>query len=103
MLGVCIFSLSFFLMIVTSMILMILSCSPFCYIIYLGGNEYGQCGEEPSKDETGRPVRRDIVIPKRCAQQLTVRQVTYAANLSSFTSIFSSLFFLSKPSVLGFV
>jgi alpha-tubulin suppressor-like RCC1 family protein len=40
-----------------------------------GGNEYGQCGEEPSKDETGRPVRRDIVIPKRCAQQLTVRQV----------------------------
>jgi len=85
------------------MILMILSCSPFCYIIYLGGNEYGQCGEEPSKDETGRPVRRDIVIPKRCAQQLTVRQVTYAANLSSFTSIFSSLFFLSKPSVLGFV
>ncbi|XP_010420281.1 PREDICTED: ultraviolet-B receptor UVR8-like [Camelina sativa] len=40
-----------------------------------GGNEYGQCGEEPSKDESGRPVRRDIVIPKRCAPQLTVRQV----------------------------
>lgn len=43
----------------------------------LGGNEYGQCGEEPSKDETGRSVRRDIVIPKRCAPKLTVRQVIY--------------------------
>nr|AAO42843.1 At3g02510 [Arabidopsis thaliana] len=40
-----------------------------------GGNEYGQCGEEPLKDEMGRPVRRDIVIPKRCAPKLTVRQV----------------------------
>lgn len=51
--------------------------TPFfvCYGTYLGGNEYGQCGEEPSKDETGRPVRRDIVIPKRCAPKLTVRQV----------------------------
>ncbi|KAE8695254.1 hypothetical protein F3Y22_tig00110729pilonHSYRG00172 [Hibiscus syriacus] len=27
-----------------------------------GGNEYGQCGEEPKrKDDTGRPLRRDIV------------------------------------------
>ncbi|CAA7018159.1 unnamed protein product [Microthlaspi erraticum] len=40
-----------------------------------GGNEYGQCGEEPSKDDTGKPLRRDIVIPKRCAPKLTVRQV----------------------------
>lgn len=42
---------------------------------YVGGNEYGQCGEEPLKDEMGRPFRRDIVIPKRCAPKLTVRQV----------------------------
>lgn len=41
-----------------------------------GGNEYGQCGEEPEKkDDTGRPLRRDIVIPQRCAPKLSVRQV----------------------------
>ncbi|KAG6741965.1 hypothetical protein POTOM_055246 [Populus tomentosa] len=41
-----------------------------------GGNEYGQCGEEPErKDDTGRPLRRDIVIPQRCASKLVVRQV----------------------------
>lgn len=41
-----------------------------------GGNEYGQCGEEPErKDDTGRPIKRDIVIPKRCAAKLSVRQV----------------------------
>ncbi|XP_023915752.1 ultraviolet-B receptor UVR8 [Quercus suber] len=41
-----------------------------------GGNEYGQCGEEPErKDDTGRPLRRDIVIPKICAPKLVVRQV----------------------------
>ncbi|KAL9226551.1 hypothetical protein vseg_002351 [Gypsophila vaccaria] len=41
-----------------------------------GGNEYGQCGEEPEKkDDTGRPLRRDIVIPQRCAPKLTVKQV----------------------------
>ncbi|CAA0839604.1 Regulator of chromosome condensation (RCC1) family protein [Striga hermonthica] len=41
-----------------------------------GGNEYGQCGEEPErKDDTGRPVRRDIVIPQRCVPKLSVRQV----------------------------
>ncbi|XP_011011191.1 PREDICTED: ultraviolet-B receptor UVR8-like isoform X3 [Populus euphratica] len=41
-----------------------------------GGNEYGQCGEEPErKNETGRPLRRDIVIPQRCASKLAVRQV----------------------------
>ncbi|KAL2335285.1 hypothetical protein Fmac_016498 [Flemingia macrophylla] len=39
-----------------------------------GGNEYGQCGEEP-KDDTGRLLRRDIVIPQRCAPKLVVRQV----------------------------
>lgn len=49
-----------------------------CSFLYLGGNEYGQCGEEPSKDESGRPVRRDIVIPKRCAPKLTVRQVLFS-------------------------
>ncbi|KDO58961.1 hypothetical protein CISIN_1g0386102mg, partial [Citrus sinensis] len=41
-----------------------------------GGNEYGQCGEEPErKDDTGRILRRDIVIPQRCAPKLIVRQV----------------------------
>ncbi|KAL8044827.1 hypothetical protein ABFX02_08G071600 [Erythranthe guttata] len=41
-----------------------------------GGNEYGQCGEEPErKDDSGRPVRRDIAIPQRCVPKLTVRQV----------------------------
>ncbi|KAI3451752.1 hypothetical protein Pfo_008417 [Paulownia fortunei] len=41
-----------------------------------GGNEYGQCGEEPErKDDTGRPVRRDIVIPQRCVPKLSVHQV----------------------------
>ncbi|KAJ7971203.1 Regulator of chromosome condensation (RCC1) family protein [Quillaja saponaria] len=40
------------------------------------GNEYGQCGEEPEgKDNTVRPLRRDIVIPQRCAPKLVVRQV----------------------------
>ncbi|KAG8384068.1 hypothetical protein BUALT_Bualt04G0079600 [Buddleja alternifolia] len=39
-----------------------------------GGNEYGQCGEEPERKE-GRPVRRDIVIPQRCVPKLSVRQV----------------------------
>ncbi|KAL5719895.1 hypothetical protein ACHQM5_012622 [Ranunculus cassubicifolius] len=42
-----------------------------------GGNEYGQCGEEPErKDDTTRTViRRDIVIPQRCAPKLSVRQL----------------------------
>ncbi|KAJ8428253.1 hypothetical protein Cgig2_011933 [Carnegiea gigantea] len=43
-----------------------------------GGNEYGQCGVEPErKDDTGGPLRRDIVIPQRCAPKLSVRQVAY--------------------------
>lgn len=44
-----------------------------------GGNEYGQCGEEPEeperKEDTGKPVRRDIIIPQRCVPRLFVRQV----------------------------
>lgn len=49
-----------------------------------GGNEYGQCGEEPERqDDTGRLVRRDIVIPQRCVPKLSVRQVTQL-NLSRF-------------------
>ncbi|XP_078433388.1 ultraviolet-B receptor UVR8-like [Wolffia australiana] len=41
-----------------------------------GGNEYGQCGEEPMwKDENTRSFRRDIPIPQRCAPRLAVRQV----------------------------
>lgn len=48
-------------------------------MILAGGNEYGQCGEEPErKDDTGTPVKRDIVIPKRCASKLSVRQVTFS-------------------------
>lgn len=39
-----------------------------------GGNEYGQCGEEPERKDD-RPVRRDIVIPQRCVPKLSVRQV----------------------------
>lgn len=47
-------------------------------MIESGGNEYGQCGEEPErKDDTGRPLRRDIVIPQRCAPKLVVRQVFF--------------------------
>ncbi|KAI8534379.1 hypothetical protein RHMOL_Rhmol10G0085200 [Rhododendron molle] len=43
---------------------------------WAGGNEYGQCGEEPErKDDTGRPLKRDIIIPQRCASKLSVRQV----------------------------
>lgn len=44
-----------------------------------GGNEYGQCGEEPErKDDTGRILRRDIVIPQRCAPKLIVCQVIFS-------------------------
>jgi hypothetical protein len=42
-----------------------------------GGNEYGQCGEEPERKEDGtRALRRDIPIPQRCAPKLKVRQVS---------------------------
>lgn len=41
-----------------------------------GGNEYGQCGEEPERKEDGsKALRRDIAIPQRCAPKLSVRQV----------------------------
>lgn len=52
-----------------------------------GGNEYGQCGEEPErKDDTGRPLRRDIVTPKICAPKLVVRQVIFIhANVWNYT------------------
>eukprot|EP00252_Welwitschia_mirabilis_P008229 TRINITY_DN1997_c0_g1_i1.p1 TRINITY_DN1997_c0_g1~~TRINITY_DN1997_c0_g1_i1.p1 ORF type:complete len:395 (-),score=50.19 TRINITY_DN1997_c0_g1_i1:384-1568(-) len=41
-----------------------------------GGNEYGQCGEEPERKEDGsRVLRRDIPIPQRCVPHLRVRQV----------------------------
>lgn len=41
-----------------------------------GGNEYGQCGEEPERKEDGtRALRRDIPIPQRCAPKLSIRQV----------------------------
>nr|CAB3483027.1 unnamed protein product [Digitaria exilis] len=45
-----------------------------------GGNEYGQCGEEPERKEDGtRALRRDIPTPQRCAPKLKVRQVDIAA------------------------
>ncbi|CAN6465749.1 unnamed protein product [Victoria cruziana] len=41
-----------------------------------GGNEYGQCGEEPIlKDDNTRALRKKVVIPQRCAPKLSVRQV----------------------------
>ncbi|ERM96814.1 hypothetical protein AMTRI_Chr04g184050 [Amborella trichopoda] len=41
-----------------------------------GGNEYGQCGEEPErKDDNSKALRRDITIPQRCAPKLSVCQV----------------------------
>lgn len=41
-----------------------------------GGNEYGQCGEEPERKEDGsKALRRDITAPQRCAPKLSVRQV----------------------------
>ncbi|KAJ3677410.1 hypothetical protein LUZ60_003134 [Juncus effusus] len=41
-----------------------------------GGNEYGQCGEEPERKEDGtKALRRDIAIPQRCAPKLSVKQV----------------------------
>lgn len=40
-----------------------------------GGNEYGQCAEEPEQKEDSKVLRRDIVIPQRCAPHLCVRQV----------------------------
>lgn len=50
-----------------------------------GGNEYGQCGEEPErKDDHGKPLRRDVVIPHRCAPKLAVRQVNYLWQWISF-------------------
>lgn len=54
----------------------------------VGGNEYGQCGEEPErKDDTGKPLRRDIVIPQRCAPKLVVRQVyTFYAIIHVFSN-----------------
>ncbi|TVU05773.1 hypothetical protein EJB05_48956 [Eragrostis curvula] len=42
-----------------------------------GGNEYGQCGEEPERKEDGtKALRRDIPFPQRCAPKLKVRQVS---------------------------
>ncbi|MCO5564578.1 hypothetical protein L7F22_018242 [Adiantum nelumboides] len=40
-----------------------------------GGNEYGQCAEEPEQKDDTKVLRRDIVIPQRCAPHMRVRQV----------------------------
>ncbi|KAJ7565805.1 hypothetical protein O6H91_02G076100 [Diphasiastrum complanatum] len=42
---------------------------------YAGGNEYGQCAEEPEKKGEGKILHRDITIPRRCCHHLHVRQV----------------------------
>ncbi|KMZ73994.1 Regulator of chromosome condensation (RCC1) family protein [Zostera marina] len=39
-----------------------------------GGNEYGQCGEEPERKNEGA-LKRDIVIPQCCVPHLSVCQV----------------------------
>ncbi|MCO5604607.1 hypothetical protein L7F22_058776 [Adiantum nelumboides] len=40
-----------------------------------GGNEYGQCAEPPEQRGDTKVFRRDVVIPRRCASHLCVRQV----------------------------
>lgn len=40
-----------------------------------GGNEYGQCAEQPEQKGEFKILRRDVVIPRRCASHLRVRQV----------------------------
>ena len=58
-----------------------------------GGNEYGQCGEEPErKDDTGRPLRRDIVIPQCCASKHLVRQVIKSHESLITLNLFGLLF-----------
>ncbi|GAB4832284.1 hypothetical protein Ancab_006297 [Ancistrocladus abbreviatus] len=44
--------------------------------LLVGGNEYGQCGEElEQKNDSGRRLSGDIVIPQHRAARLSVRQV----------------------------
>lgn len=58
-----------------------------------GGNEYGQCGEEPErKDDSSRPLRRDIVIPQRCAPRFSVRQVIKFNGLFSMMGWFGLMY-----------
>lgn len=45
-----------------------------CFQISIGGNEYGQCGEEPERKNEGA-LKRDIVIPQCCVPHLSVCQV----------------------------
>ncbi|KAL2610465.1 hypothetical protein R1flu_029038 [Riccia fluitans] len=54
-----------------------------------GGNEYGQCAEEAD----GKTMKRDIMIPQRCAPHLRVRQVaaggTHSVVLTQDGSVWS--------------
>lgn len=60
-----------------------------------GGNEYGQCGEEPErKDDNGRPLRRDIVIPQPCAPKLVVRQVIYVFQFHAMMEVEPNMIYL---------
>ncbi|GAB4832255.1 hypothetical protein Ancab_006270 [Ancistrocladus abbreviatus] len=44
--------------------------------LLVGGNEYGQCGEElEQKNDSGRRLSGDIVIPQHRVARLSVRQV----------------------------
>ncbi|GAB4832273.1 hypothetical protein Ancab_006287 [Ancistrocladus abbreviatus] len=44
--------------------------------LLVGGNEYGQCGEElEQKNDSGRRLSGDIVIPQHRTARLSVRQV----------------------------
>ena len=62
----------------------------------VGGNEYGQCGEElDKKGDSGRTMRRDIVIPQRCASKLSVRQVCFTA-YTKRTNVLLSFFVLTS-------
>lgn len=68
-----------------------------------GGNEYGQCGEEPErKDDTGRLLRRDITIPQRCAPKLVVRQVIsiFQCHIIMELKLFAFVLFLSQSLML---
>ena len=60
---------------------------------FIGGNEYGQCAEEPEQKGETKVLRRDIVIPQRCAPHLRVRQVN---TINVVTVSVSPAFFKKK-------
>ncbi|CAB4271861.1 unnamed protein product [Prunus armeniaca] len=57
----------------------------FTAVLLAGGNEYGQCSEEPErKDDIGRPLRGDIVIPQHCEGFKTIKQCQDNGQISIF-------------------